>query len=198
MSQADFDKWQTRYLKTGEEIAAAPEPFVVDATSRLDVGRAVDIAGGTGRHALQLLAQGWSTTLIDIAPAALKIARRAAADSAHLTTAAVDLDDSDATAVHLAPHRFDLVVCTWFLPPPSLWVQIVTTLSPQGHLVYVQPTQRNIERHPKPSARFLFDDDRLGDHLASLGLTVLRYEEGWDSRGHHTARALAAMSETGT
>ena len=67
-------------------------------------------------------------------------------------------------------------------------------LRPGGRLVYVQPTVRNAERHKHPSARFLLPDDTLGPHLEQLGLTVTRYEEGWDARDHHTARAVAVRT----
>lgn len=192
MSEADLQKWETRYRQATADAAAPPEPFVMASVQGLPVGRAADVAGGRGRHALALARLGWRTTLVDIAPTALTLAQREAeAAGRSLTTAAVDLDDPTAYAGCLAPGAFDLVVCAWFLPSSALWARCVKTLKHGGHLVYVQPTQRNRDRHDRPSARFLLDDGWLGDHLEGLGFTVLRYEEGWDARDHHTARALA-------
>ncbi len=189
MSQADFDKWQRRYLSPDHQAPKDPEPFVVEAVAPLVPGQAVDVAGGLGRHARWLADRGWSTPLIDISPAAL--ARATEETEVRLTTVAADLERTEDAQRALPGARFDLVVCAWFLPSAALWPVMVEALIPGGRLIYVQPTRRNQRRHAHPSPRFLFDDGALADHLRRLGLVVQTYEEGWDPRDHHTARAVA-------
>ena len=72
------------------------------------------------------------------------------------------------------------------------WSELPSRLSAGGHLVYVQPTTTNLERHPRPSRRFLFAPGELEAKVRAAGLRVVRSEEGWDALGHHTARLLAA------
>ena len=108
-----------------------------------------------------------------------------------VTGHAVDLDDPEAAQTALPAAAFDVVLCTWFLPSEHIWTRMSEALRPGGRLIYVQPTAKNQRRHAHPSARFLWPDDTLPYHLEELGLRVQRYEEGWDARDHHTARAVA-------
>ena len=197
MSLSDYERWEARYRSREDGTLGLPEPFVANVVARLTPGMAADVAGGTGRHALWLAARAWQTTLIDIAPSALRHAELEGAKSGHtLSVTRADFDEVEDRSRALPNDAYDLVVCTWFLPSMALWQRMVAALRPAGHLVYVQPTRKNQLRHPKPSERFLFADDRLADHLRQLGLTVLVYAEGWDERGHHTARALAKRTLT--
>ena len=207
MSRADFDKWETRYRKH-DVVRGEPESFIVRAvTTQASLptprgttvahthGAAVDIAGGLGRHALWLAENGWETTLLDIAPAGLAHADNAARRAGlPLRTIAADLDAPAEVASALPNRSFRLIVCAWFLPSPPLWTAMVSALTPGGYLIYVQPTLRNQIQHAHPSSRYLFPDGALGDHLGRLGLDVLDYQEGWDDRGHHTARAIGRAS----
>lgn len=194
MSQADLDKWESRYgALDPQREGPEPEPFITDAVRDLVPGAAVDVAGGAGRHALWLAARGWTTTVVDISPTGLALAQRAARRlGCTIHTVTADFDDRDDIARALPAEAFDLVVCAWFLPSPELWRRMVAALRHGGHLLYVMPTQTNHARNPHPSPRFLVPDGWVPDHLRQLGLTLVTHEEGWDARGNHTARALAA------
>jgi tellurite methyltransferase len=65
-------------------------------------------------------------------------------------------------------------------------------LAEDGMLAICHPTRTNLERHEKPSARFLLDEGELRDLLGDLSL--LEYEESWGKDGRHEARMLASRS----
>ncbi len=186
MSRAAFEKWQARY--TRGTTAGAVDPYFGEIAEQLPGhGRALDIAGGSGRNALFLAERGLETTLVDIAPSALKLAQdSAAATGLTLATVAADLDDTP-----LPDGPFELIVCSWFLLDPTLWQQIQYRLADQGTMVYVQPTTINLQRHSHPGRRFLLEPGSLANTIAAAGLTIVSLQEGWDSAGHHTARLLA-------
>ena len=76
-------------------------------------GRALDVAGGTGRHALWPARRGLDVTLADLAGVALELARREAARAGlPLRTLAIDLE-----AEPLPPGPRDLILCVNFLWP---------------------------------------------------------------------------------
>ncbi len=186
MSQADLEKWQRRYKEPA--APGEPEAFVTDVLKALPgTGRALDIAGGRGRHALAMSAQGYATTLLDVSPLGLEAAsQEAQRRGLTLTTKAQDLDAG--LPVDL---RFDLVTVTWFLLTPEHWAQVPQILSPGADLIYVQPTLHNQRRHAHPSARFLVQPGDLAHHAHSAGLEVMRHELGWDAADHHTERLWA-------
>ena len=92
MSQADFERWEARYAQPGP--AQAVDPFLIDIDNDLPTrGRALDVAGGAGRHALFLAARGLDVTLVDISPTGLDLAVRRARDAGvALGTQALDLE----------------------------------------------------------------------------------------------------------
>ncbi len=189
MSQADFERWEARYAQPGP--AQAVDPFLIDIDNDLPTrGRALDVAGGAGRHALFLAARGLDVTLVDISPTGLDLAVRRARDAGvALGTQALDLETET-----LPGGPFELVLCTSFLPSSRLWEQMAERLQTRGRLVYVQPTTINLERHAHPGKRVLLEPGTLQTIVAPLGLKPIRLEEGWDASGRHTARLLASPS----
>lgn len=188
MSEADFERWQKRYARAGPPEPV--DPFLLEVQPALATrGRALDVAGGSGRHALLLARRGLDVTLVDISPAGLELAHRRARDAGlMIATLALDLE-----VAPLPEGPFDLIVCTSYLPSRDIWKQMVQGLALGGKLVYVQPTTTNLQRHSHPSRRVLLEPGELRTIIASLGLEPIRLEEGWDSSERHTARVLAAL-----
>jgi tellurite methyltransferase len=190
MSDDDRRRWEARHAEAGPP--APPSPFLEDLGDLLPrSGQALDIAGGTGRHALWLLRRGLHVTLIDVSPTALARAGAAAAAlsplAATLVTWTLDLDHDS-----LPEGPFDLVLCTYFLNRRVL-AGVARVLAPGGVLVVVHPTRSNLQRHPHPSARFLLEDGELPGLVP--GLTVVHHQEGWFNGGDgdpvHEARLVA-------
>lgn len=184
MSEAEKIEWESRHRERGA-ASTEPEPFIVSAIAGLrPPGTAIDLAGGTGRHALWLAAQGWATTLVDIAPTALEVASALAAEAGlALPTVLQDLD-------HTGPvgGPVDLVVIHHYLNR-RLLAEVSAWLVPGGHLVMAHPTVTNLERNDRPSRAYLLERGELPGLLA--GLAVVSYFEGWTDQGRHEAQLVA-------
>lgn len=183
MAEGDRERWNERY----REDAARPEPspFLVALDPMLPrCGRALDVAGGSGRHALWLARRGLEVTLADVSDVALAHAARAArAEGLALATVPVDLE-----AAPLPTGPWDVIVCTYFLHRP-LFGAFPTALAPGGLLVFAHATRSNLARHPRPGPAHLLEDGELPALVR--GLEVVRLDEGWLESGRHEARVVA-------
>ena len=183
MSDAEKERWDVRY----REGAGSTEPstYLLSLGGLLPAtGRALDLAGGRGRHAIWLARRGLDVTLADISEVGLGLARDAAERAgARIRTVAVDLERGP-----VPPGPWDLVVCFHYLHRP-LFQTIPTLLSPGGLFVFCQPTRRNLERHARPGPDHLLEEGELPGLLG--GLEIVRYEEAWLEEGRHEARAVA-------
>ena len=101
-----------------------PAAPVVQAASLLSPGRALDLACGTGRHAIWLHQHGWNVTAIDRNAEAV-------ADLQHhypaIDSRVADLE----TDFRIDPNAYDLVVC-WLYLQRDLYPQIRAALRPGG------------------------------------------------------------------
>jgi SAM-dependent methyltransferase len=180
---SDRERWNARYAE--DAAIPAPSPFVESLAPILPArGRALDLGGGSGRHALWLARRGLEVTLADVSDVALARAAAAARGEAlSLAALRVDLE-----AEPIPPGPWDVVVCTYFLHRP-LFAAIPSALAPGGLAAVSHATRRNLERHARPGPAHLLDEGELPRLLP--GLEVLRYEEGWLEGGRHEARLVA-------
>jgi SAM-dependent methyltransferase len=181
-------RWDAKYA-AGEHAGLAPSSWLAEVAARLPGrGRALDVAGGAGRHALWLARRGLRVTLVDVSEVGLGLAReRATAAGLMLETRAADLDSEP-----LPSGPFDVVVCAHYLQR-SLFAAMALALGERGVLVVAVPTVRNLERHARPSRRFLLEEGEL-ERLVPSRLAIERYEEGWVREGFHEARLLARLA----
>jgi SAM-dependent methyltransferase len=104
--------WDERY-RHGEGRDHPPHPLVLRAAECVPAGKALDVACGTGRHAMALVERGWQVTAVDASSVALELLQaQAAAQALPITTIRADL------AAHefaIAPSAFDLIVVTNYL-----------------------------------------------------------------------------------
>jgi len=182
-SESDRERWNARYAAQAER--SGPSPFVLSLDDLLPrTGRALDLAGGAGRHALWLARRGLAVTLADVSDVALESARAVArAEGLPLETRRVDL-------LHEAPPAgpWDLVLCTYFLHRP-LFALFPALLAEGGLLAFAHATRTNLTRHPRPGPDHLLDDGELPSLVRGLVPTVAT--EGWSESGRHEARLLA-------
>jgi SAM-dependent methyltransferase len=183
MPAADRDKWNARYREG--DAPRAPSRVVLAVEALLPHrGRALDVAGGAGRHAIWLAQRGLNVTLADIADEGLALARRAAMDAGvHVETVAIDLESAP-----LPAGPWDLILCFHYLHRP-LYASFAAALAPGGVLLVVQPTKANLERHPRPGPAFLLDQGELPGLVAPLAIE--RHDEAWLEEGRHEARVVA-------
>lgn len=191
MPTPDRTKWNTRYAEQVKH--SEPTAFVTGLGDLLPFsGRALDVAGGAGRHALWLARRGLDVTLADVSDVALAKASDAArAENLKLTTLEADLE-----AGPFPPGPWDVILCTYFLHRP-IFDAFRRELAPGGLLVFAHATRKNLERHPRPGPDHVLEDGELPSLVA--GLQLLRYEEGWLDGGRHEARVVARKpTEEGT
>ena len=179
MSELDREKWDSRYSQ--DSAPEEPSRLLLELADYLpNSGRALDLAGGGGRHAIWLAKRGLHVTLADISKVGLNLAkRRADRAGVEIETLTVDLE-----ADEFPSGAWDLVVSFHYLWRP-LFPVFPQVLAPRGILLFAQPTRKNLERHVKPPAQFLLEDGELP--LLVNGLEVLHYEEGWLSEDRHEA-----------
>ncbi len=177
-----------------------------------DTGLAVDLAGGPGGCALHLAARGLTAVLLDVSDVALAIAeRRAAAAGRRLVTVEADLDGQTLGSTLDMVRRVEpageitVVSCFHYLNR-SLLATVARDLPPGAVFAASIATVANLERHARPSRRFLLEPGELfrqvvgpqppvvgvGTQPPVVGagsdrLEVLRNEEGWHDGHHHEA-----------
>jgi SAM-dependent methyltransferase len=195
VSEPDRQKWETRYRRRTVEEIGTPDPFLSEVLGEIpSEGAALDLAGGSGRHALLLARHGLEVTLVDVAPAGLALAEAAAATAGlSLTSRVVDLDLDP-----LPDGPFAVAVCSWYLPPVTRWRELHRILVPEGLLVLIHPTIRNLESHAHPSARFCVVEKDLREQLTGAGFRIGKWQAGWDAAGKHTLRVLAYSQPRGS
>jgi SAM-dependent methyltransferase len=183
MAAGDRERWNARYA--AEQETPAPTPFIVSLDAMLPRrGRALDVAGGSGRNALWLARRGLDVTLADVSDVALERAARAAsAAGLALSTVLVDLEAEPPPA-----GPWELVVCTYFLHRALLGA-LPALLAPGGLLVVAHATRTNLTRHPRPGPDHVLEDGELPALVR--GVELLRVEEGWLESGRHEARLVA-------
>lgn len=151
-----------------------PHPVVVEEVGRLRAGSAIDLACGTGRHALWLAERGWEVTGVDFSRHGLRLAVAEAAARGVV----VDWQLGDAR-VWTPPHDgYDLVLMT-FVHLPNVLPRVVRWLRPGGRLVVVGHAVRNgtggVGGPSDP--RLLYDVVDLAARVTGARLRVLRATE---------------------
>jgi SAM-dependent methyltransferase len=184
MSQFDRDKWNARYRERGRKTAG-PSSFLMSLDDLLPTkGRALDVAGGAGRHAIWLAKRGLDVTLADVSEEAMSLAEdEAASAEVRIHSLVIDLE-----AEPFPAGPWDVIVSFYYLQR-TLFEGFAAALAPGGLLVFAQPTKSNLERHAKPPAPFLLEDGELPGLVQ--GLEIVRYHEGWQSEGRHEAQLVA-------
>lgn len=129
----DAQRWDSRYGDPKWERDLEADPFVLEVLDALGPGggrRALDLACGTGRHALELGRRGWRVDAWDVSAVGLAILERKSREQGlEVATRAVDL------APPPAPEEaFDLVLVVNYLDR-DLFAELATWLAPEGSAV---------------------------------------------------------------
>lgn len=182
MTKSDKEKWDRKYAR--EDLYQEVSQVVLAYQHWIPFeGKALDVAGGTGRHAIWLAQRGLDVSLVDVSSEALRqAATRAYEAGVELTTFCMDLDGG------LPEGEWDFIFSNLFFDR-RLFSCFREALAPGGHLMVIQPTQTNATRHQKPSGKFLPGDNELPELVA--GLDILLYETGWLQEGRFDAVLVA-------
>jgi tellurite methyltransferase len=160
-----IEEWDRRY-RAGEQLSATPAPLVVEFTSGLVPGSALDLASGPGRNALYLAERGWRVTAVDSSPVAIELLR---GRNQSIEAQIADLETGE---FEILPQAFDLVLSCYYLQR-SLIPAMQSALRPGGLLIMIvrladvgQPQGTPTRAYPGEPRAF-FD-----------GWRILRYWEG--------------------
>jgi len=149
-------------------------------------GDALDVASGTGRHAIWLAEQGFGTLAIDRDAAAIATLNdESSRRGLSIRTQVVDLE---AGRPILARDSFDLVVVVHYLHRP-LFPAIVSALRRGGVLVYETFTRTQAARGKPTNPAFLLEPGELQTLVQPLEIRASR--EG-DFEGRMVASVVAA------
>lgn len=183
MAADDRERWDRIWREAGHGDGGRLDWLDALADELPTRGRALDVASGAGRVALWLAARGLETLAVDVSPEGLRRASEAAARAGlALETCALDLE-----AQPLPAGPFAAIAVFHYLQR-DLFPSLLERLSQGGVLVCEIATVRNLERHAKPSRRFLLEPNELLRLCAPL--EVVAWREGWLG-GSHLARILA-------
>ncbi len=179
--QSERKKWDARYQDSQDE-RPEPDPYLIEAYTKFvsplfpRQGRALDVAGGMGRHAIWLARQGWYTTLLDISPVALDAARKwSSGEHLRLEFVEADLDD------YLLPEdAFDLITVFNFLQR-SLFLSLQQCLCPGGVIIYKTRMRSTTDAGAPDTLDYLLHPGELP--LIFSGFGIVDYRTGSSPRG---------------
>jgi tellurite methyltransferase len=184
------ERWNRRYRE--RDPAAVPGPpseWLTENSAeiaRRAPGRALDLACGTGRNAVQLAQCGFVVDAVDVSDVAVA----ALDDTARTRGLAIHARVADLEREALPTQRYDVVVLINYLQR-SLFDTIASTLTSEGLLVAETVTRAHIEQLGRSfDPRFVLDSHELERAFPSL--TVMRYHEGIVERAGR-ARAVASL-----
>lgn len=184
------ERWNAKFL-AGEAQRTDPNRLVVEACSGLKPGRALDLAGGAGRHALWLAERGWRVTLADVADEGLAVARKRAAEAGipiaqdqgggepEAGSIAMRREAAEATVewARAEGKRFDLIVVVRVLLR-ELFPDLPRLLAPGGTLVYMTFTSEHARFAEGKSTRYALRPGALRGAFPALTTVVDREEDG--------------------
>ena len=184
---ANVAEWDARHREAAQNSPAEPASIVSEWLPLLPRGPALDLACGTGRHALLLAGRGqsvtavdWSGTAVDILEnrarkANLHVSRADAAALADSRTRGIRLVQANLEDIQLPDRAFSLILCLHYLQR-SLLSQMAHTLQPGGMLLFETYTraQLNYSGGPRNPA-YLLEPGELRTTFPELH--VLFYRE---------------------
>jgi tellurite methyltransferase len=181
-------EWDARHKLAAAAVPSEPSGIVRELLPLLPNGPALDIACGTGRHALFLAARGQSVTAVDYSGVALDIlqvraqgisapARRrknweAAADPSK--RGSIELIQADLEQTRIPEQRYDLILCVNYLQR-SLFAQMTHALRPGGILLFETFTSAQTELAGGPrNPAFFLEAGELRQAFPPLSLLFYR------------------------
>src|SRR5579862_8311325 len=211
-SESDRERWNRKHheslLGSRDLVSSAPDALLDEAFAKYVLpqfpngGTALDLAGGSGRHAIWLAKRGWHVTLIDVSDVGVEQARQNAGPLASSIRFVVDdLTRFRASQTRLSGARFsqtrfdqtmfDLMIVFYYLER-QIFPEILNALRPGGLLIYKThirssprdvPSddlpQTNLTQGPKNPAYLLAPGEllRLVD-----GMRIMHYREDLSGR----------------
>jgi SAM-dependent methyltransferase len=171
----DRERWNAKFL-AGEAQSVEPDPLLVEVCANLAPGRALDLAGGAGRHALWLAQRGWHAVISDISDEGLALAAKRAQEAGLSLTMRRE-PAAETLAWASATERFDLILVFWCLLRDQ-FPAFPALLAPRGLLVYKTYTTEHARYTEGHSLRTALDPGELRAAFPALNTILYREANG--------------------
>ena len=179
MATSEKAFWNQKYSEAPGKWLE-PDPFPAEAYDQFlagrQPGRALDLAGGAGRHAIWLARRGWDVKVIDVSDVALEFAQQNFSASSANNGGRLTCELSDLHSVQdFGKDHFDLVMVFFYLQR-SLFPALVRAIKPGGFLIYKTFTVEQLQFKKGPSdPAFLLQSNELPRLIPPM--QVLLYRE---------------------
>jgi tellurite methyltransferase len=181
-------EWDAKHRLAGQAPSAEPAGIVRELLPLLPMGQALDLACGTGRHTLLLVARNQHVTAVDWSATALEILESQARatqspvrriqsleSAGRSSRGGIGLVQANLEKIVIPERSYDLILCIRYLQR-TLFPLICRALRPGGMLLFETYTQAQLQFDGGP---------RHPDHLLEAGelrrafpeLSVLFYRE---------------------
>lgn len=184
--------WDERYTR-GEHIITEPMPLMVRIIETLAPGRALDLACGTGRHAIFLAERGWRVTAVDGSRVGIELLKKNARE--HGVEVDARVADLEQNGFEIESEAYDLIGVFYYLQR-DLFAQIRAGVAAGGvviaaiHMVDDAP-----DAHPV-NEDYLLQPGELRAEFR--GWQIIHDYEGPSTEGGHrrrTAEIVARKNE---
>src|SRR5215216_4902221 len=125
------ETWDERYAH-GKYSSAKPHKLLIDLAEKLKAGKALDLACGTGRHAIFLAEKGWRVTAVDNSAVGIEIAKQRANEKAvEIDFRVADLEKGE---FQIEENAYDLI-CDFYYLERALFAEMKNGVKSGGILI---------------------------------------------------------------
>jgi tellurite methyltransferase len=159
---ASLSEWDAKHQAAADEPPPEPASFVRELLPLLPLGPALDLACGTGRHAMLLASRHQPVTAVDGSAVALDVLERRARESHYgvnrirdasriaSSSHGIQLVHADLEHVSLPTTAFSLILCVHYLQR-SLFAQMEAALLSGGMLLFETYTREGVGGPKNPA-----------------------------------------------
>ncbi len=157
MAEIDRIRWNQRYV---DGWKSGLHKTLLDFYKLAKIGRALELACGTGENAVFLAKQGFSVDAIDISDVAIEKAKSLAKKEG----VNVNFINADLDCYQLPTQEYDLVIVFYYLNR-NKFKEIEKALKPGGILIYETYNERYLVPRPDFNKNYLLN---LGELLLAF------------------------------
>ncbi len=163
------EKWDLRYR---EGHRGRVSPFVIRVVEEMAAGRALDVAAGSGAHALFLARKGFQVDAFDLSAEAVRLAREAAEEEG----LEVNFQQADAASFQVEEEAYDLILMIRFLDR-NLIPRLKRGLKKGGRVVVETFNVRHLARRPTFNPAYLLGINELLHLFYDLDILFFQEED---------------------